>query len=252
MLKRRRKTIEKGAWIITYSDMVTLLLCFFVLMYASSIDSIKWEVLVKSLNPSAAAVSQVINEDAETEGIEIVDTDGSALLTDERTFDQLYWQLRRHVEENDMTDDVQVFDGEGYTFVIFRNNILFEGDRYKLTAAGREILDFMGNVVASVNHLINEFRILGHTNQADPNVPNDVRGDRFLASNRATEVLVYLQEKNVIEPRKLTATGYGQFYPIAPFDREEDRLQNRRVEILITEANRLDVSIEYIYEQIDR
>jgi len=252
MLKRRKKPIEKGSWIITYSDMVTLLLCFFVLMYASSIDSIKWEVLVKSLNPSASAVSQVINEDAEEDGLEVVDTDGSSLLTDEETFDQLYWQMRRHVEESDMTEDVEVFGGEGFTFVIFRNNILFEGDRYELTAAGREILDFMGGAVASVSHLINEFRVLGHTNQADPNRPNEVRGDRFLASNRATEVLVYMQEKNIIDPRKLTAMGFGQFYPIAPFEREEDRLQNRRVEVLITEANKLDVSIEYIYEQIDR
>jgi len=108
---------------ITYSDVVTLLLCFFVLMYASStLDTTKWEILVKSLNPVAAAVSQIINEDAEDEGLEVVDTDGSSLITDEEDFNQLYWQMRRHVEESDMSEDVEVLGGDGFTFVIFRNN----------------------------------------------------------------------------------------------------------------------------------
>jgi chemotaxis protein MotB len=160
------------------------------------------------------------------------------------------------VLENDervsMADDVEVLGGDGYTFIIFKNNILFDGDQYELKPEGQRILDFLCIGVAPINESIKELQILGHTNQADPNRPNDTRGDRFLASNRAAEVLVYIQEKNIIEPRKLVGIGYGQFYPAAPFEREEDRLKNRRVEILITEESVIDISLEWVYTQIDR
>ena len=55
-MKKRNKAPEEGSsWMDTYGDMVTLLLCFFVLLYSiSSVDQVKWENLVKSLNPDAA------------------------------------------------------------------------------------------------------------------------------------------------------------------------------------------------------
>ena len=252
MFKRQKTPVDTGVWMTTYTDMVTLLLCFFVLMYASSsMDRDKWQVLVKSLNPNATVPSGVINETLQGEEPEISDMENEMSLTDIKTFDQLYSHMRKYVEDNRMTEDVEVLGGAGYTFITFRNNILFDGNRYNLKPEGMAILDVLCGGIAAVNEVIKEMRILGHTNQADPNRQNDTRGDRFLASNRATEVLVYIQEKGIIEPKKLIGIGYGQFYPVAPFVREEDRLKNRRVEILITEANSVDVSLEYIYKQMN-
>ncbi|MCL1808171.1 MAG: OmpA family protein [Clostridiales bacterium] len=251
MLKRPNQPIKKDLWMTTYSDMTTLLLCFFVLLFAAStVDNAKWQILVRSLNPNASVVSQIVNEMSEGEYTEMVDTEGEALLTDAKSFDQLYWQMRRYVEENSMAADVEVAGGDGYTFITFKNNILFDGDKYNLRPDGMAVLDFLCRGVSEIGSAVKEMRILGHTNQADPNNPNDVRGDRFLASNRAAEVLVYIQEKNIMEPQKLVSIGYGQFYPVRPFVEEEDRLQNRRVEILITEADAVDVSLEQVYAQI--
>ena len=227
----------------TYTDMVTLLLCFFILMYASSsMDRDKWQILVKNLNPNASVVAQ--EEDESLQG-------DHPSMSEVRTFEQLHSHMRKYVEDNGMTADVEILGGDGYTFITFRNNILFDGNRYNLKPEGMAILDVLSRGIAPINETIKEMRILGHTNQADPNHQNEARGDRFLASNRATEVLVYIQEKGIIEPRKLVGIGYGQFYPVAPFIREEDRLKNRRVEILITEANAVDVSLDYIYGQMN-
>ena len=238
MYKRQKKQPFKGSWMVTYSDMVTLLLCFFVLMYAvSSVDSAKWEMLVRNLNPSTTAMP--------------VPGGGDSFMTADEAFNQLYERMKTYVEENSMTNDVEVRGGAGYTFITFRNNVLFDGDRYNLRPDGMRALDFLCEGIAMMKNSIKEMRIMGHTNQADPNNPNAVRGDRFLASNRAAEVLVYIQEKNIIEAKKLASIGYGQFYPVASFEREEDRLRNRRVEILITEEGTTDVSLEQIYEQIN-
>ena len=232
----------------TYTDMVTLLLCFFVLMFAtSSIDKDKWQILVKSLNPNVAATAQSADEEGSQEAPETYETS----MTDIETFEQLYSHMRRYIVENRMTDDIEVRGGVGYTFITFRNNVLFDGDRYNLRPRGREVLDALCSGIEPISESIKEMQILGHTNQADPNRQNEARGDRFLASNRATEVLVYIQEKGIIDPKKLIGIGYGQFYPVAPFVREEDRLRNRRVEILITEANAVDISLEYIYSQMN-
>jgi len=231
----------------TYSDMVTLLLCFFVLMYAfSTIDNSKWQILVKTFNPSASLAADNIVELAVNEMVPAADISSTG-MAGIGTFDELYRQMKTYVAENNLENDIEVTGGEGYTFIVFRNNIFFDGDSSALKPEGRQILDVLGAGVAAVRGLVKEMRILGHTNQADPNRQNAVRGDRFLASDRATEVLVYLQEKNIIEPRKLVSIGYGQFYPAAPFVSEEDRLKNRRVEILITEANAVEVSLEDIY-----
>jgi len=236
----------------TYTDMVTLLLCFFVLLYASSsMDRDKWQVLVRSLNPNASVDAQTINDASKDEQPELSDTTHDMSMTDIETFDQLFSHMRKYVEDNRMTEDVEVIGGVGYTFITFRNNILFDGNMYNLKPGGRAILDILCDGIAPISDTIKEMRILGHTNQADPNRANETRGDRFLASNRATEVLVYIQDKGIIEPKKLVGIGYGQFYPVAPFIREEDRLKNRRVEILITETNTVDVSLEYIYGQMN-
>ena len=252
MFKRQKKIINREVWMTTYTDMVSLLLCFFVLLYASStVDRDKWQILVRSLNPNASVTSQVVNEMSEGEDQKMADTSGDATFPEAVTLDQFYWQMKSYVEENNLTEDVDVRRGDGYTFITFRNNILFDGDRYTLKPEGRKILDVLCAGISGLSDTIQEMRILGHTNQADPNRQNAVRGDRFLASNRATEVLVYIQEKNIIDPKKLVGIGYGQFYPVAPFVKEEDRLKNRRVEILITEANAVDVSLEQIYSQME-
>ena len=233
---------------MTYTDTVTLLLCFFVLLYATStVDRDKWQILVRSLNPHVAVTAQMVDDQNENEASEVYETS----MTDIETFEQLYSHMRRYVIENNMTDDIEIRGGVGYTFITFRNNILFDGDRFNLRPRGREVLDALCEGIAPISESIKEMQILGHTNQADPNRENDARGDRFLASNRATEVLVYIQEKGIIDPRKLIGIGYGQFYPVAPFVLEEDRLRNRRVEILITETNAVDISLEYVYSQMN-
>lgn len=92
--------------------------------------------------------------------------------------------------------------------------------------------------------------MLGHTSQATPGVPNEPVSDRFLASNRATEVLLYIQTKNIMEPRCLVAVSYGQFRAISDVDTREGRARNRRVELLITRKDSDAKSLDQYYKEI--
>ena len=92
---------------------------------------------------------------------------------------------------------------------------------------------------------------MGHTTQALPNQQNDVVSDRVLSSERAANVTGSLQQKNLVSPDKLVSVGSGQFRPVAPFDTEENRSKNRRVEIIITKNNSIQRSLDEYYAEVD-
>lgn len=249
MKKKVRPPEDKGKWLTTYSDTITLLMCFFVLLYSiSSVDAAKWEIVVKSFNPDAAATSQIVTEQTETAGDNDVEGSTAPAIVDE--FDELYYSLKKEVELQQLEADVEIIKGDGFTFITFRNNIFFNGDSYILRENGKIILDSLARIVKGSSKTIGEIQILGHTSQARPNETNDVKFDRFLASNRATEVLTYIQMKDVIEPSKLVASSYGQFRPVSPFDTTENRAKNRRVEIVITKNDAVTRALDEYYEEV--
>ncbi|MBS6561518.1 MAG: flagellar motor protein MotB [Clostridiales bacterium] len=246
---KRKKAPEEGAsWMDTYGDMVTLLLCFFVLLYSiSSVDEVKWKALVKSLNAGTdQEVTELVMKSSQNAG----DTVEGADKKEDLTFDELYTILKKSVKEIGIEDQTEISKGDGFTFISFRDKIFFDGDSSYLKKEGEVVLDEFAKVLKKVSSHVQEVQIIGHTSQGDPNIPNNVRNDRTLSALRSMEVTVYLQEKNVISPDKLVSVSYGQFRPIATFKTKEGRARNRRVEILITENNAVAKNLQQYYEEV--
>lgn len=215
----------------TYGDMVTLLLCFFVMLYSmSTIDQQKWQQLVQSFNPSE--IEEIMEETSSQ-----LPPSTTSETTVEEDLDQLYLAVSEYINDNALDEQIRVEQGSGYVFISFDDTVFFEGNRYALLDEGKMVLDKIAQMIEQASSSIREIRILGHTAQADPNTPNDPSVDRFLASNRATEVTVYLQKKNIIDPAKLVSMGYGQWRPISSNDSAADRSKNRRVEMIVTGLN---------------
>ena len=235
-MKKKRGGSGGANWMDTYGDMVTLLLCFFVMLYSmSSINEEKWMALVEALNP---------NSEPENIGMP-VSTDSSAptpALTQEQVdadIEALYQAMKDYVDQENLNSQISISKGSGYVFITFDDTVFFAGDSYELLDAGEEILDQIAKSIGEVSESIDEIQVLGHTAQAVANAPNPVTADRFLATNRASVVTVYLQEKNVIDPARLVSVGYGQWRPVSDNQTSEGRAKNRRVELLVTG---LDVS----------
>lgn len=251
-MARKQKAPEEGAsWMDTYGDMVTLLLCFFVLLYSiSTVDAMKWELVVKSFNPKAEEVSQiVIEQEPNEEGMEV--PGGTDVPLEEiEDFEDLYYMLQEAIAQNNLEGEVELEKGEGYTFINFRDNIFFDADSPILKDEGKQILDAFNTALDSVSSTIGEIQVLGHTSQADPDRPNNPVNDRVLSSERAARVAAYIHQNSQVAPEKIIATGYGQYRPIASFDTAEDRAKNRRVEILITKDDAVVQSLEEYYNEI--
>lgn len=250
-MKKRKSAPEGGAsWMDTYGDMVTLLLCFFVLLYSiSTVDQAKWEMIVKSFNPDAEDVSQIVTEERK-EGNE--DVPGSMNEQAEEDFDELFEKLKMSVKEAGLTAEVDLYKGDGYTFVTFRDSIFFDGNSSVIKPEGKQILEKFAEIISGVSQSVKEIQVLGHTTQASASSNINVDTDRVLSAERAANVTVYLQQKTKVSPEKLVSVGYGQYRPIAPFDTEKNRAKNRRVELIISKAGSVEKSLDEYYSEMDR
>lgn len=234
MAKRKKRGTEGGgaSWMETYSDMVTLLLTFFVMLYAmSTMDAQKYAAIVESLtkqmNPQAYE-QMVSSKQGEGEGAE-----GMAGDVEKTDLDQLYTLLKQYVDENNLNDQVQVSKSEEYVFIRFSDAVTFRGYSDILEPSGKEILDVLADGLVLVDEYVEEVIIAGHTAKVEYD-KTDI--DRSLSTDRANVVLRYLESKNVIDPSKYLAIGYGLYSPIADNSTPEGRAKNRRVEIYISRA----------------
>lgn len=249
-MKMKKRESGGGAnWMDTYGDMVTLLLCFFVLLYSmSTIDSAKWQAIVQSFNPSASR-TQTETPGGSGPNADSNDGEGGPMPTPEpndaqtpeeaqaeinAAIEQLYQAIQEYSQQNDVGKNMDVTKGDGYVFVSFNDAVFFNGDSFTLREDGRAVLDAVSAILDHAKQYIDEVRIMGHTAQARANQPNDTYKDRMLSSQRSTVATWYIQEHCGLDPARLVSVGYGQHRPIALNDVEEHRSQNRRVEMMIT------------------
>ncbi len=248
---RKVGKVNKDAWLNTYADMITLILVFFVLLYSmSSMDQEKYRMLVKAFTTDPLTLQQLEalenqgngegqNNGGESQGPN-QDQDGKI-----ENLDELYTYLRNYVNANKLQDSVQIEKGENLVYVRFMSSLFFEADKAVLKPGGTAILDYVGNALGQVEPYIKFIRIDGHTAEAAPGTSKV--DNRKLSTDRANEVLTYLEKNYIKNPAKLMAVGYGLYRPIAPNDSEENRAKNRRVEILIAQEDTLQDELDRLY-----
>lgn len=263
MARKKQEQPEEGAyWMDTYGDMVTLLLTFFVLLFAmSTVNAEKWEMFVKAFQGKSEQASQIVvnvvdpgdkNADKKVPNKGIGETMGTTNKIEKPTnFDELFLYLQQYVKDNGLESEVQLSKGDGYTFIQFGNNIFFDGNLAVIRPDGQKILDFMSSAFAYIPDQIKEVSIYGHTAQESKDVPNSLDFDWTLSTNRAKNVGLYLMKKNVLTADKFSCIGYGQYRPIIPHDgTEASRKQNRRVEFRISEEGAKIIPLEDIYQEV--
>ncbi len=241
-----------GSWMDTYGDMVTLLLCFFVMLYSmSSLDQQKWEVFVKSIFPSSGDTEQIaINQDiSEAEYDVSGNMEFDESVSDPENPEELYIALMDALSSSGI-EGVSISREDGYTFLVFENQAFFEGDKSDLTSEAVMILDILCNVVQQYEASIAQINIMGHTAQARADRANNARTDRVLSAMRSAEVAAYIQNKNIIDPSKLVGLSYGQYRSVSENDTSEGRAKNRRVEFLIIDSDADIKSMNDYYDEL--
>ncbi len=239
MAIKKKKSGGGGAnWMDTYGDMVTLLLCFFVLLYSmSTISEDNWKAIVQSFNPSAVEDPRV------TEGAGGPDADNSGESGRmpaeemqeqvEQDMQSLLQQIQEFVQQQNLQDAITVSQDGGKIFITFSQSVFFAGDSPVIRQEAYPVLDSVSDMLSSVAESLDEVRVQGHTARAGEG-PNRVVNDRKLASDRATNVVIYIQEHSVVPPSCLVSEGFGEWRPVELNDTSENRAKNRRVEMIIS------------------
>lgn len=248
MAKKNVKIIHTGVdeWMSTYSDMVTLLMCFFVLLYAASTpNDTKFQYIFQSFNSQGKYVNPFVLEDI-NEGTDKSDGDGNTdtppggtgtqandkedSLGLPNNFDELFAWVASAAESSDYRDYIDVSQSSASRINIrFNNAIMFDGNSAVLKDSGKKALKAIMPGIKAINQYIKTIKVQGHTAAGFSAV-----NDWDLSSARACSVLKYMDYQVIIDSEKYIAEGRAQYDPIAPNDTEENRQQNRRVELVIT------------------
>ncbi|WP_027624824.1 flagellar motor protein MotB [Clostridium lundense] len=239
----RKKKSDGGSgltgneWLATYSDTVTLLLTFFILLYSfSSVDAQKFKQV-------ASAFQSVLAGDSGETIFDFNMKNGDVPLVGETTKmgtatggreNELYDKVRDYVQKNDLQGSVQIKNDTKGVIIEVKDSILFETAQAQIKNNSLPILEKLNKLIASFP---NSIIVEGHTD----NIPiNNYKYDSNweLSTARAVNVLRYFVETRKQNPSRFTAAGYGEFKPLYPNDTDEHRAKNRRVNILIVSIER--------------
>lgn len=233
--KEKKGRVRKSGWITTFSDMMSLLLTFFILLYSmSTVDAEKFRNITFSIQQVLAGESgSSIIDDGYLDPLDMdqledisKDLTGEILPTE---LEQMYETVSSFMEENDLDATVTVTRSKRGVFVDIKGAILFETGSDELKDSGIELLESVQELLTSID---NEVAVEGHTD----NVPTNNIGyptNWELSTARAVSVVRYLSESESIDPTRLSAVGYGEFSPLVPNDSPANRAANRRVNLLI-------------------
>jgi chemotaxis protein MotB len=209
-------------WLLTYADMITLLLAFFVIMYAiSKVDLKRYESLAVSLRGAFAG--------SPPRPISTRESGGAPVLPKPDLVFDVVERLRERLGDDLAAGRVQIERAPEAIVLRFPDAILFERGKAELRLGARQILDRVAGVVLSLS---NPIEAEGHTDTLP------IRSAQFpsnweLSVARATTVVRYLVETHAMSPLRIAARGVGEHKPLFPNDSAHGEPRNRRVELRI-------------------
>ncbi len=245
--RRSQEPEEEGSgynWMDTYGDMVTLLLCFFVLLYSfSTIDAEKWQQLIGAFagSSSPSAIQSLDISTAKADPIPAIDPmvnydnrDSANVTTTDAAdeFDQLYQNIKNYIAEHGLEGQLSVTRTEDTIILRFGEVFLFDSGKATLLSSGEAALAHIMQITSENSSAVKRITIEGNTD----NVPinnRDFSDNWDLSVARATNTLRRVLEYDVIDPTKLAAAGYGEYQPIDTNSTTEGRAHNRRVDFVI-------------------
>lgn len=255
--RRTRRNQSGGApkWMVTYSDMVTLILVFFILLFSmSQIDLAKFEAISESFRnrnvleffPSAVPLDhptehtsnlesgEQTNEfDTPTQLPDINDWDRESDQSGEDSLDKLLENVDGFLVEHDLNNVITANRTERGVVLVLQESILFDSGEAEIIESGKPFLEKVGSLLLEIP---NNVKVEGHTDS------RPISNFRYpsnweLSGARASSVIRYLIYENDFSHDRFSAVGYADTRPLVPNTNAANWSKNRRVEIVILEES---------------
>ena len=261
MAKRKEDAPPAGApaWMATFSDLMNLLLCFFVMLFSmSTVDAQKFEQLAASFNQTfsifeagataigdgilvSLGVSQLnelddyINStgrDAEGDTIP-KELESAVEMMEEAKLqesEELAGAIEEALEEKNLDKEVDIEFTAQYVQLTLNGALLFDSGSVEIKEEALPLMNQLGVILQRFGE--GTIEIEGHTDNVPMSGSKYANNDE-LSSGRALSVFYYLESNTSLDMSKIKHSGRGEYIPIADNSTEEGRAKNRRVEIKV-------------------
>lgn len=249
-MHRRKKQEDPGApkWMVTFSDLMTLILVFFILLFSMSVvDAQKLKAIADSFqnrqildfmpsavefeNPNQGEEGQDKDPLEETETEEIPESE--PIDQDEMNMDQLLAEVNEYLETNELQELISATRDERGVVLVLQERTLFESAEADLLPDAEPFLAKVGTLLEAVPNLV---KVEGHTDSRPISTPR-FPSNWELSGARASSVIRFLIENNQLDPTRFSSIGYGETRPTVPNTTVENLAKNRRVVIVISDPS---------------
>lgn len=262
MARRNKKPAEHEnheRWLLTYADLITLLLIFFVIMYSmSKVDIAKYTVIAQALKlqfksgetfiPKGTTGNNDPGKGKEGDMLEIVpNSEMDKMLQDMKKLAQqqlekelqdkkelelqdVLKKVQQYISDNKLDPQVSAKDTVRGIAITLNDLFLFDSGKADLKPASYPILDKLASFFPTLNTKIS---IEGHTDNQLLNTGSLYRDNKGLSAARSLSVSRYFTDVAKLDDHLFIGTFYADAVPVAPNDTAENRAKNRRVEIIV-------------------
>ncbi|CAM2936652.1 flagellar motor protein MotB [Paenibacillus sediminis] len=243
---------SKDRWLITYADLITLLLIFFILMFAMSrIDAEKYKVITRSLQHTFKNGDSILEKGSGITGSADVHTfknpptteiskakDGADELSErelafrkqEEQLKELMKMIEQYIQLNKLESKVFVSDEPKGIMITLSDQFLFDQGKADLKPVSEPTLKKLASLFAKLDATIS---IEGHTDNLPIVYASKYKDNWELSGARALSVLRYFIDHEKLDPTKFQYAGYADTHPASDNSTEQGRQKNRRVEIIV-------------------
>ncbi|WP_291293630.1 flagellar motor protein MotB [Enterococcus sp.] len=248
-MKRKKKKEEHvdEAWLLPYSDMLTLLLALFIVMFAmAKVDDEKFQEIrsefgsiLSSHHSGSPAIGSVIDMGAAGKTGSSATNASEAQAQEEATRIQLENQQLEKISEQLQKDlAASALDGQSEVsleadglHITLDSSILFASGSAAITSKTSESLDMLASALKKLK--AHKIVIAGHTDNIPEKGTGRYESNWDLSAARAITVMNYFIDKKIISEKNAAIQAYADTQPKASNDTPEGRSENRRVEMII-------------------
>ncbi|KQO18632.1 flagellar motor protein MotB [Paenibacillus sp. Leaf72] len=227
------------SWLLPYSDLMTLLVALFIVLYAmSSADAAKFEQMSQAFRMAFNSGTGVLEGQpalenpviAKSDKGNVQETPDTAQAQEINELEHIQSQVNQYISEHQLTAKLETQMTDEGLLITIKDDVLFASGSAKVQSSNISIVKDISQLL--VMDPIHNVIISGHTD----NVPigmTEFDSNWHLSAMRALNFLNLLLQNKELDPRNFSSKGFGEYKPIDSNATEAGRQRNRRVEILV-------------------